>query len=122
MAAAAGRRGGKQGGVLYPLRVESIGGMARVTVIVARDVSRILSLRHDTVVAAETAADDQRVVHSDDRQEVELGVAGFALLTNGDVPDRSCCCVDARAERVATGTTARRALEEVIDVTVFARE
>ncbi len=57
--------------VIHPLRTERDGRMTCVAVVVGRNVVGGLAHCYGTVVAAEAAAPRRRVIHSDERREVE---------------------------------------------------
>jgi mRNA-degrading endonuclease toxin of MazEF toxin-antitoxin module len=81
------------GGHRYAVVVQAdwgkgVGRMTGTAVVVARDVSRVLAHGFDAVVATEAGASYLQVIHANDRQEVVLGVAGFAVVLREDVCHR----------------------------------
>lgn len=66
--------------VIQADRNKSVGRMTGTAVVVARDVSRVLAHGFHAVVTTEAGATYQQVVHTNDRQEVVLGMAGFAVV------------------------------------------
>ena len=62
--------------------------MTGVAVVIACDVSRVLTHGFHAVVTTEAGASYLQVVHADDWQEVVLGVAGLTVFPREDVSHR----------------------------------
>ena len=71
--------------VVQASRGKCVGRMARIAVVVARDVSGSFALGFHAVVATEAGASDLQVIHTNDWQEVVLSVAGLAVVLRQDV-------------------------------------
>jgi hypothetical protein len=121
-AAARARRLRYQIDVLRTGGRESVGGMAGVAVVVARDMVRALTLCDDSIVTTETAPPDGRMVDAEDGREVVKRVTQLAIVLRGDVSRRPRCRADSRPDRVTAHAASRCTLEDTILVTVFARQ
>lgn len=62
-----------------------IGRVAGIAVVIARDVSRILTGGFHTVVTTEARTSYLQVIHANDGQKVVLGVTGLAIVLREDV-------------------------------------
>jgi len=109
-----------QARVLHPSRVERIGRMAGVAVVVALNMTRVLAHGRDTVVAAEATAPRLGVIYPKDRCEVINRMAELTIVPGRDMRGRSGRRADRRADRMAPGASSRGPFEHAFLMTVLA--
>jgi hypothetical protein len=74
--------------VVQTHRGKCIGRVAGIAVVVARDVSGVLTHGFHSVVTTEAGTSHLQVIHANDGQKVVLGVAGLATVLRQDVSHR----------------------------------
>ena len=108
--------------VLQANRCKGVRRMARIAVVVARDVARVLAHCLHAIVTTEAGTAYLQVIHAHNRQEVVLGVARLAVVLRQDVSHRTGSRVHPRSRCMTANAGSGSALEDTLQMAVFARE